>query len=247
MKELLSWAVVIIALIFIATVASIIIFITSLVGDSNKNLETFIDSRGISWVVLTVDENGNKLVITEHVHGMTKYNTENIYTFLGDSDDLRLALNEWFVNQLAPELEAVALPVENVNNDVRRSPRGGDINHPQISLDIHNAFVRDSTENTSDGLSMAGSGIATADNAIFILSISEVNKYRRTLNVTANAFNRENDFSVSWWLRSPGMHTNSPVAIMNYRDSDNDSIISSVPADETYGFRPALWISSIPE
>ncbi|MBS4008099.1 MAG: hypothetical protein KGZ45_06695 [Clostridium sp.] len=47
---------------------------------------------------------------------------------------------------------------------------------------------------------------------------------------------------VAWWLRSPGGLAEVRVAIVSAGDTDG-ARISSVPATDSYGFRPALWVS----
>lgn len=200
--------------------------------------KVFTDSTGIEWRVLAENEDGNLLLITEHVHGITQYNSANAYTFLGQSDRLRPALDEWFTDSLAPELKEAALEAQNVNNDVRSTAESEGIDF--FGVAVH--------ENEKAGWSVAG-GKATQENPLFILSISEVNKYTRlgSLNMQGMAHIVEHDLyaPAAWWLRSPGSSVEAPVAIVSAGDT-NSARITAAPATEKYGFRPALWIVRTP-
>jgi hypothetical protein len=214
----------------------------------------FTDSTGVQWRVLAEDSAGNKLIITEHVHGLVRritdvsdnlqgvaqYNSTNSYTRLSESKELRPALNKWFADTLAPELKEVALPVESVDNDVRLEPGG--------FVDIHEAYRLMAGENEPAGLTSAGVGDATPGNSLFVLSISEVNEYVRlgTLNIQGMALVYWSDLDdhyvrASWWLRSPGYSTAYPVAIVGAGDTSG-ARLSIASATEIHGFRPALWV-----
>lgn len=202
-------------------------------------IRVFTDSTGVQWRILSENEDGNQLIIAEHVHGLTQYNSINVYTFLGQSDRLRPALDAWFANTLAPELKEVALDAENVNNDVRLTAEG----------DVENFFEEVIHENGTAGWSIAASGTTSPENSLFILSISEVNKYVTlgTLNMQGMTYLIEHDLyaPAAWWLRSPGSSAEDSVAIMSAGDT-NGAKITAAPATEKYGFRPALWITSMP-
>jgi len=209
-------------------------------NEAEVRIFLFMDSTGTSWRVLAENEDGNQLIITELVHGLTQYNSADAYTVLGQSDRLRPALDAWFANSLAPELQEVALEAHNVNNDVRSTAeRDGDF---------------DVEENEAAGWSVAG-GIASQENPLFILSISEVNKYKETgtLDMQGMAYLDERNIFVPavWWLRSPGSSPKS-VATVSPGDtvvSPGDTVgpeISTALATEKHGFRPALWIDRIP-
>jgi hypothetical protein len=220
----------------LALVSVAILAIIGLGLSGCSNVEIFTDSTGVEWRVLTVDDYGNRLIITErNAYGLdpadgflrVPYNTEDIYTRLNDSDGLRPALNDWFSTVLAPELRKLALPAENVNNDVREAGEWfGDFE----------AFSSMRNENEPAGWTFAGSGEATPENSLFVLSISEVNKYRNlgTLNLN-DAF---------FWLRSPGFSDKHRVAVMVVSDTERLPIVSSTRAFHKFGFRPALWVSA---
>ncbi|MBS3988437.1 MAG: hypothetical protein KGZ44_00640, partial [Dethiobacter sp.] len=83
---------------------------------------------------------------------------------------------------------------------------------------------------------------------LFVLSISEVNKYSNlgTLNVQGmmRVIPEGHFVPVAWWLRSPGSSSYSPVALMWAGDSEIEGFyVSVVAATSKFGFRPALWIS----
>ena len=201
----------------------------------------FTDSLGIVWRVLYIDNAGNRLLITEHVHGIdTQFHSTAQFVPLQRSDRLRPALNDWFNNALSPELRERALPASNLNNDVRSSPSY-----------VQNWY----RENETAGWTSAGSGIATAANSMFILSLSEVNRYfpgdiaaplaPEPSRVGANTYG----FTSAWWLRSPG----GPIDRL---DSDYQATATAISVtgalqvrevnprpDTNIGFRPALWVS----
>ncbi|MBS3902010.1 MAG: hypothetical protein KGZ54_08345 [Dethiobacter sp.] len=209
---------------------------------NEAEIRVFTDSTGVQWRILFEDEDGYQLIITEYVHGLTQYNSINVYTFLGKSDRLGPALNAWFANTLAPELREVALVAENVNNDVRLTAEGYGLTAEDDVLKFHAEVVH---ENGTAGWSVAG-GTASQESRLFILSISEVNKYVTlgTLNMQGMEYLIEHGLYVpaGWWLRSPGSNVKSPVAIMSAGDTDGARIVAA-PATEKSGFRPALWIT----
>ncbi|HSV86682.1 MAG TPA: DUF6273 domain-containing protein [Levilinea sp.] len=228
--------------ICILAAVSVLFAIVFVLSWCPESAERFTDSTGVEWRVLTEDADGNKLIITEHAHGVTgrdgetvAYNSTNNYTRLGESDMLRPALNIWFTNILAPELKEIALPAENVDNDVRFEPGGTEWQ----------------SENSLEGLTRAGDGIALPENALFVLSISEVNQYftnstnNITLKITNRVLRRPNrelrgtDVARSWWLRSPSGNPAYPIA---YVSVDTEAFIFNLSADEPIWFRPALWI-----
>ncbi|MBT9141335.1 MAG: hypothetical protein DDT30_01924 [Dehalococcoidia bacterium] len=253
-------------LIIIAVVA-VGLRVNALIGFSERfenetEAEIFTDSTGIQWRVLAEDEKGNRLIITEHVYGLpvsgltqyngsdngitvstrlrqinglTQFNSKNVYTRLGQSDVLRFALDTWFTNILAPELKEIALPAGNVNNDVWLTPGGGSLFHERAAH-----------ENETSGLTFAATGTASPENSLFILSISEVNKYHSlgTLNKQGVVYLIEYGIYVpaEWWLRSPGSCLVAPVTIMTAGDTTG-AFIDAATATESYSFRPALWIS----
>lgn len=201
-----------------------------------EEITVFTDSTGVQWRVLAEDGKGNQLIITEYVHGLVQYNSSNVYTFLGQSDGLRIALNAWFVDTLAPELRENALLAGNVDNDVRLTI-GDDVDLSFFEVTVH--------ENEAAGWTVAATGAASPENSLFVLSISEVNKYSNlgTLNIQGKQVSPYGNLvPAAWWLRSPGSCSEGPVALMSAGDTKG-AVITVVPATEKYGFRPALWIS----
>jgi len=201
-----------------------------------EEITVFTDSTGVQWRVLAEDGKGNQLIITEHVHGLVQYNSSNLYTFLGQSDGLRIALNAWFIDTLAPELRENALPAGNVDNDVRLTSGGG-------TEVFHGVTAH---ENEAAGWTVAATGTASPENSLFVLSISEANKYSNlgTLNVQGmvRVIPEGHFVPAAWWLRSPGGSSDSPVTLMWACDSVG-AFVSVASATSKYGFRPALWIS----
>lgn len=203
-------------------------------------VEIFTDSTGIEWRVLAVDENENRLIITERVQGISQYNTTNVHTFLGQSDGLRLTLDAWFADVLAPELVEGALTADNLDNDVRL--RAGPISGWE-SWQVHRALA---AENAPAGLTRAGE--STSENPLFVLSVSEVNEYRRrgTLNKEGlEYFPRLNEYlPISWWLRSHGTSAGT-VAIVRWAESERTWFLDNTQASDELGFRPAMWVRGL--
>lgn len=194
---------------------------------------TFKDSNGNLWRVLAIDEGGRKLIITEQIHGLgTMYHHPNSYVRLQDTSHLRPALNDWYENNLGPELQERALTALNLENDVRSVPEPG----PLWDWDI---------ENASSGWTSAGGEASRAEEALFVLSISEVNRYSGagTLNRIATA-HQGGVAARSWWLRSPGTGSVGPAT--SVREAGNILQINSTGSGGQvthHGFRPAMWIT----
>lgn len=184
---------------------------------------TFTDSEGIVWRVLNRDDDGNRLIITQHVHGVgTPYHSVNTFVRLHDSDRLRPALNEWF-GGIAPEVMRFALPAENLENDVRSVPGG---------------TAPWAAENSAAGWTSAGEGVANGENALFVLSVSEANRYASVLNLGAPTTGGS---SATWWLRSPGAA--GSVANVNWDGALRGAAADGNATSTSHGFRPAMWIS----
>jgi len=187
---------------------------------------TFTDSRGVVWRVLA-NEGNAMLIMTEHAYGATQYNTTAVYTRLSQSN-LRGTLNDWGNENLAPELAAGARVPNNVDNDVRDVYEG----------DVWAVVF---AENGAAGWTSPGVAAANAPGALFVLSISEVNRYAATVGTTnAERQARDTDGTARhWWLRSPGNpRTTSTVAIVETHGN-------LVPTNVTghLSFRPALWVT----
>jgi len=219
-----------------------VVIIALVLRGQGKPVETFTDSTGVKWRVLAEDNDGNRLIITEYVQGMAQYNTVNRYTILCQSDGLRYVLNTWFAYTLAPELRDVAQPVKNVDSDVRTEPT---LINNWSRWQTPEAFA---TENDLSGMTAAGTGEAMSTNALFVLSVSEVNEYvrRGTLNKGGYMYlmTHSRYMPVSWWLRSPGVDNASTIAFVRWFESNRRWHFEAVDATEVLGFRPALWIRS---
>lgn len=209
--------------------------------DLPRTNELFVDSTGMEWRVLTRDANKNKLIIAErgqflgNRYAMTltladgtsrivtvpvgvQFNSENVFTSLSESDVLRPTLDAWFANILAPELRERALPAENIDNVA------SDMEHELQRIDPRL-------------LTHVGAGSVTPQNAMFVLSITEVRKYAES--GTFNILYRS-------WLRSPGV-SEGRVAQSGASDPDRGRRrLNFCEADATResGFRPAMWIRS---
>ena len=193
---------------------------------------TFTDSNGNVWRVLAVDGSGNKLIITEHVHGVgTMYHTPNPTSFvnLQNANHLRPALNTWYDNALAPELRMRALPANNLENDVRTV----------LSM------VWDwGLENGPAGWTSAGTGTATANIALFVLSVSEVNRYDAAGTLNRIATEPGGSIERFWWLRSPGTGTTGPATHVRENGRILQANATASGGQLTMqGFRPAMWIT----
>lgn len=185
--------------------------------DSGANPQDPEGSRTV-WRVLYEDSNGNRLIITEQVLGVTQYNTPFngvVWTPFPQSN-LRSVLNTAMV---APELAANALIPVGAGTDVRNA--------------IGGSFS--ATENHMLGRTTPG-GLATApQQALFILSISEVNHYFE------DAEARRTPEGASWWLRSPGTNNSTSCTFVQ-----PNGTISMTQAFANQGLRPAMWVRGIP-
>ena len=190
---------------------------------------TFTDSRGIVWRVIAAEGN-TRLIMTEHVHMQgTPYNLTNVYTRLSQSN-LRVGLDIWGAMNLAPELAARARVPNNVDNDVRATHGG--------------VWATILAENGAAGWTSPGAAAANAPGALFILSISELNRYAAAVGATDAARvarDATTGWESNWWLRSPGSHVSAPtMSILT------DGAMNVVHANEEFiriGARPALWIN----
>ncbi|MCL2564066.1 MAG: InlB B-repeat-containing protein [Oscillospiraceae bacterium] len=207
--------------------------------------ETFTDN-GIAWRVMYDSGDGYRLLLTEHVHMANipngGYNLGGGgYTRLAQSN-ARTLLNTWWTDYVAGTgVAAAAVPVNNAENDVR------------ATLGPANATW--SFENVAaSGWTTPGSGAVAANgsNALFIFSVSEVNRFwPPTNNVesgqwSVNADRQANEHSgpvpQHWWLRSPGgeidWEVSNNVAFVEASGQVGHLRGSAQPP----GLRPALWI-----
>jgi hypothetical protein len=189
------------------------------------------ENTSVVWRVLYEDEALYRLIITEYVHGYeTAYHSANTFVPLHRSNVLRPALNAWFYDNLSPELRMRAVTAANVDGDVRSEPGGRD------------GWQR---ENAAEGWTIPDSGsFVTASNTIFILSVSEVNRYFGDNLADRVAIRVDDILTAPWWLRSPGagatLVTNNTMSFV-----DSTGIIHPSRANRysNIGFRPAMWIN----
>lgn len=191
---------------------------------SNVPIGTTIRYDGTLWLILHEDSNGNRLIISANVFGIDsiqyRYNLGNTWNPL-NSSNLRASLNAWYANNVPDSLHEIARPVGNLT-DTRGGPGG---------------FV--ATEQIAGDMTYAATGTVSANgsNALFILSVSEVNAY-----FTDNGLSRIGTclarVTRPWWTRSPGLNAGLPaVQVMPNGD------INPINADAWGRIRPAMWIS----
>jgi|GEM_PF-3717962 len=148
--------------------------------------ERFTDANGISWTVLTIDENGNRLIATHnHLLPSVQYHSVNTFVTLSNSDGARPALNA-FWNTIDPALRVAARPAAGIDTDVFSAP----------------TYRNLPAENAPAGLTFVNPANppVTANNALFILSLSEYNRYNPPTGRPLTMGNQQ----YSIWLRSPG-------------------------------------------
>jgi|GEM_PF-4273187 len=189
--------------------------------------------NGILWRVIYIDENGRRLIMTEHVFGGgTQFNVTNVFSFLTAPDNnLRQVLNGWWTN-VSPLLQERVLPVIGLDRDVRTEPGGGLLG--EISAEIGPA-----------GRTQPGTGIATAE-SLFILSITEVNIFFQAAPDGGNTSHNRRASTVGgvhtrYWLRSPG--TNNAATNTIIADNGSFSTERANTPTQVVGFRPVLWLN----
>ena len=199
--------------------------------------ETFIDSTGFEWQVLTVEAN-KALIITAHVHnmGVSYHNQHGFLPF--QNAEIANVLNAWFDNDafVSPEIRAKALPYAFQFDD--GTPGGNGVENQATEWTFTPSSTNQQQAITTPG--EQGSG-----DIAFILSISEVHKYFE------NDISERIAYSISeigevgetayWWLRSPSTHSDYVVWIVGY-----DGRFYYDPALYTssrLGFRPAFWVN----
>ena len=142
--------------------------------------------------------------------------------------NLRVALDDWGAENLAPELAARARVPNNVDNDVRAAP--GNWNN---------------AENGAAGWTSPGPSVvaANANEALFVLSISELHRHAAAVGTTnEERIARDTAGTArSWRLRSPGLNAANPASFVNV--SGNVGSTSAIHTYTGLGARPALWIN----
>jgi len=211
-----------------ATLSSIVIPTT--VG------ETFTDSTGIEWRVLTIVD-GSALIITEHVHLLnTRYHYEDDF-LLFQTAEISTTLNTWFDNNafVSTGLRARALPYAFQLDD--GTPGGNGVEYQATTWVYTPSAANQRQARTIPGT--PGSG----DKA-FVLSVSEVNEYfnrideRIALRISEEGVVGRPAY---WWLRSPSRNSTYQVWVVGM-----NGFIFFDPANYAtshLGIRPALWVT----
>ena len=196
--------------------------------------ETFTDSTGIVWRVLHEDAEGRQLIITEHVHGPgTRYHSSNTFVQLHNAE-IRTVLNTWYSNNISSALHARAIPFTPTQ-----------LRSTQIAPGTWNVNEIDTTHHARPG---TGTANANGNNALFLLSISEVNTHFENAN-DARIGRCSAGTARLWWLRSPahsiGVGQNmAGVGVTGNRAATMATLtFSGTPASGAHGFRPAMWIN----
>jgi hypothetical protein len=196
---------------------------------TERTLEKFTDSEGVSWLVLTDDGNGHKLIMTEYVYGFdTKYDIGGLWKQLDTGTTLKTALQNFYSGTMGSEIGTAAVSYEFPLADVRTAYNDG----AGWQID----------ENQPSGRSKVGSDPAdktNGSNVIFVLSISEYNEWLPVANRVANDATATDTPRV-WWLRSPG------TSVATCTNMSTSGVINGVGAASNLGrgFRPALWVDS---
>ena len=181
--------------------------------------DTFEDNN-VTWRVLHENAQGYRLIMTEDVQGWERgmiandrrYNITNVWTPLRESN-LQNTLNNWWGANVSNALRNVATPVENMD------------------------------ENYGNSTSTPSEGVVAANgsNTLFVLSLTEVERYLPT--VTSRIGSDLNEQGRIWYLRSQRSIVGSDFPINAIRA---DGLASSQRADITaIGFRPVMWIRPV--
>ena len=184
-------------------------------GTYEQDNNTSNGEEDIEWIVLA-REGDRVLVVSRYALDCQQYNTS--YTSVTwETCSLRKWLNGTFLNAAFSESERAMIPSVTVRADV----------NPSYS--------------TSPGSS-------TTDQ-VFLLSITEANKYfssdseRRcqgTEYCYALGAYEDSNSNCEWWLRSPGIYSDSAAFVDNYGSVlDNGSYVDVLCG----AVRPALWIN----
>ena len=225
--------------------------------------DTFTDVNGIVWRVLEVDEDGNMLILTERVFGVTgEYGPPNTIQgppFYNASamppidfmplagSNIRTELDKWWDDNISPQMRNAALPFAPLT-DVRTGTAPLGANWQQ--------------EDEDAGLSAPAARTTTISGptALFILSISEANRFLDNLSAydviltdTAISAVDLSEYQTprprGWWLRSPGGYANNILAPMSgvsytpIMHVGEAVIVSASTSYDQFGLRPAMWIA----
>ncbi|MCL2019805.1 MAG: fibronectin type III domain-containing protein [Oscillospiraceae bacterium] len=199
--------------------------------------ETFTDSTGFEWRVLTVEDN-KALIITEHVHNMgVSYHDQDGYLPFQNAE-IANVLNTWFDNDsfVSPGIRAKALPYAFQLDD--GTPGGNGVEN-QATEWIHTP----SSTNQQQAITIPGE--QGSGDIAFILSISEVHKYFEDNIYERIAYRISETGEVGetayWWSRSPSTHSEYVVWIVGYNGFFYyDPALYTSPH---LGIRPAFWVN----
>jgi hypothetical protein len=185
---------------------------------------------GFNWVVLTVDENYNALVVTERIVGRSRGGATSTIHYLGSPLDVAMTN---FHNRLSQETRDMILPATLPDETIRFNSTNRWPNY------------------VAGGLSYVDYNGASR---VFALSVAELNAYlgtRLTGAATANngnirvfalphvGFGANPTAAQIWWLRSGGGRANYPMQV------EANGVLTSIRARTTErGLRPAMWIGN---
>lgn len=189
--------------------------------------EVFRDNNGVDWVVLHIDNDGNRLITTyrEIIAGV-QYHSAPEFVTLSNSDGARPALNAWWPT-IDPALRAAARPAQGIDVDVHSAPNGRDL----------------MVENGAAGMTSVdpANPAVTPQNTLFVLSVSEYNRARAAGTMRENIPMHGTQLHI--WLRSPGLDSSmSRVVRILGTPSPNFIVAVHNTSVQTANLRPAMWI-----
>lgn len=226
--------------------------------------EDYTDSLGNMWMTLTIDENGNRLIVSKEVLGGVQFNEktgdgtdwdyegsileQEMETFYNGGDE-NTKINDT-VYYLAPELKAVAQPVvlpESTSVFLDASTTAV-VGEETVVFESTGAYALTAT----GGLSYVDeSGEATC----FALSATEIFTYMSNAEGSVQDPARAATMAEGANNAVTGEDYGTPGAAQGYRtrsggsNSFGNTIVNSTGVvgnranEEVYGFRPALWVS----
>lgn len=206
----------------------------------NRPVQNTTITNGAGQIV-TSDGTGTVLIVTRDVHGGGQAFNESGYFDAINNTTLRSGLNSWWNdNVVSTELAGMARGATGANLDVRTSAVLGGNWTPWTEWAGEDEVLGVTTP--------ANEAVANAS-ALFVLSVSEANRYFGNSGIGNNAARVANgygtDTPISWWLRSPGDAAVNPVAAVDFLGTVTTKGPNAVSVgDVSTGFRPALWISS---
>ena len=212
--------------------------------------------NGVTWRVLDNDNlhPGYALIITEHVHHVGTIFHSNTSTVANNMSQyfpwanmmaqtnaahispIRGAMDTfWTHNVAGTTLADAAVQAVGLNRDVRTT---------------HGNW--NAGENSANGWTSPGVGTSvTSRNSLFILSVSEVNRYfsattgangrqaQTPAQFAANPNSPATADNTPWWLRSPGSSAAHPCSDV----STSGNVGNATASLASRGLRPALWIA----